>query len=136
MSNHQERVSPWEIDSSVSLPPLSIQSSPRLKKLRTSQQAPSVLDSHFAGTDLTFLNPFVLCCHYVVSVLHWTVFILEPTVCWKEVSLLRSVYTYTLPSQILHRVYSCCCHYFVITLKFGFFSRFCYFIRRECSFRL
>ncbi|KAK4356407.1 hypothetical protein RND71_025378 [Anisodus tanguticus] len=48
MSNHQERVSPWEIDSSVSLPPLSI-SSPRLKKLRTSQQAPSVLDSHFAG---------------------------------------------------------------------------------------
>lgn len=49
MSNHQERVSPWEIDSSVSLPPLSIQSSPRLKKLRTSQQAPSVLDSHFAG---------------------------------------------------------------------------------------
>lgn len=69
MSNHQERVSPWEIDSSVSLPPLSIQSSPRLKKLRTSQQAPSVLDSHFAGTDLTFLNPFVLCCHYVVWVL-------------------------------------------------------------------
>ncbi|KAJ8551899.1 hypothetical protein K7X08_028342 [Anisodus acutangulus] len=49
MSNHQERVSPWEIDSSVSLPPLSIQSSPRLKKMRTSQQAPSVLDSHFAG---------------------------------------------------------------------------------------
>ncbi|XP_059314661.1 auxin response factor 4 [Lycium ferocissimum] len=49
MSNHQERVSPWEIDSSVSLPPLSIQSSPRLKKLRTSQQAPLVLDSHFAG---------------------------------------------------------------------------------------
>ncbi|CAN4119374.1 unnamed protein product [Withania somnifera] len=49
MSNHQERVSPWEIDSSVSLPPLSIQSSPRLKKLRASQQAPSVLDSHFAG---------------------------------------------------------------------------------------
>ncbi|XP_021610595.1 auxin response factor 4 isoform X3 [Manihot esculenta] len=34
-SDHQERVSPWEIDPSVSLPPLSIQSSPRLKKLRT-----------------------------------------------------------------------------------------------------
>nr|ACV91105.1 putative ARF4 protein [Petunia x hybrida] len=48
MNNHQERVSPWEIDSSVSLPPLSIQSSPRLKKLRTSQQAQPV-DSHFAG---------------------------------------------------------------------------------------
>ncbi|XP_022944015.1 auxin response factor 4-like isoform X1 [Cucurbita moschata] len=40
-SDHQERVSPWEIDPSVSLPPLSVQSSPRLKKLRTSlQEAP------------------------------------------------------------------------------------------------
>lgn len=38
-TDHQERVSPWEIDPSVSLPPLSIQSSPRLKKLRTSLQA-------------------------------------------------------------------------------------------------
>ncbi|KAK4851999.1 hypothetical protein QYF36_020177 [Acer negundo] len=38
-SDHQERVSPWEIDRSVSLPPLNIQSSPRLKKLRTSVQA-------------------------------------------------------------------------------------------------
>ncbi|KAG6681804.1 hypothetical protein I3842_13G107800 [Carya illinoinensis] len=37
-SGHQDRVSPWEIDPSVSLPPLSIQSSPRLKKLRTSLQ--------------------------------------------------------------------------------------------------
>ncbi|XP_040995261.1 auxin response factor 4-like isoform X1 [Juglans microcarpa x Juglans regia] len=35
-SDHTDRVSPWEIDPSVSLPPLSIQSSPRLKKLRTS----------------------------------------------------------------------------------------------------
>ncbi|KAF2321779.1 hypothetical protein GH714_002743 [Hevea brasiliensis] len=35
VSDHQERVSLWEIDPSVSLPPLSIQSSPRLKKLRT-----------------------------------------------------------------------------------------------------
>ncbi|KAK1373618.1 Auxin response factor [Heracleum sosnowskyi] len=34
-----DRVSPWEIDLSVSLPPLSIPSSPRLKKLRTSLQA-------------------------------------------------------------------------------------------------
>ncbi|XP_050213358.1 auxin response factor 4 isoform X2 [Mercurialis annua] len=38
MSNHQERVSSWEIDPSASLPPLSIQSSPRLKKLRTGLQ--------------------------------------------------------------------------------------------------
>ncbi|KAK2643311.1 hypothetical protein Ddye_025074 [Dipteronia dyeriana] len=38
-SDHQERVSPWEIDRSVSLPPLNIQSSPRMKKLRTSLQA-------------------------------------------------------------------------------------------------
>ncbi|KAJ6291079.1 hypothetical protein OIU76_023185 [Salix suchowensis] len=39
ISDHQERVSPWEIDTSVSLPPLIIQSSPRLKKLRTGLQA-------------------------------------------------------------------------------------------------
>lgn len=39
-SDHQEQVSPWEIDRSVSLPPLSIQSSPRMKKLRTGLQAP------------------------------------------------------------------------------------------------
>ncbi|CAN8252646.1 unnamed protein product [Cochlearia groenlandica] len=32
MSDHQERVSPWEIDPSVSLPPLTIQSSPRPKR--------------------------------------------------------------------------------------------------------
>lgn len=38
VSDRQERVSPWEIDVSVSLPPLSMQSSPRLKKLRTSLQ--------------------------------------------------------------------------------------------------
>lgn len=38
-SDHQEQVSPWEIDRSVSLPPLSIQSSPRVKKLRTGLQA-------------------------------------------------------------------------------------------------
>ncbi|CAO2812948.1 unnamed protein product [Amaranthus hypochondriacus] len=35
VSDQQERVSPWEIDPSVSLPSLSIQSSPRIKKLRT-----------------------------------------------------------------------------------------------------
>ncbi|KAJ1381699.1 PB1 domain [Sesbania bispinosa] len=39
--NHQDRVSPWEIDPSAPLPPLSIQSSPRLKKLRTGLQVSS-----------------------------------------------------------------------------------------------
>ncbi|KAE8683655.1 Auxin response factor 4 [Hibiscus syriacus] len=34
-----QRVSPWEIDPSVSLPPLGIQPSPRLKKMRTGPQA-------------------------------------------------------------------------------------------------
>ncbi|KAI4334428.1 hypothetical protein L6164_019123 [Bauhinia variegata] len=46
-SNHQERVCPWEIDPCVSFPPLSIQSSPRLKKLRTGLQGAS--PSHFVG---------------------------------------------------------------------------------------
>lgn len=36
ISNHEERVSPWEIDFSASFPTLSIQNSPRIKKLRTS----------------------------------------------------------------------------------------------------
>ncbi|XP_061354948.1 auxin response factor 4 isoform X2 [Gastrolobium bilobum] len=40
-TNHEDRVSPWEIDPSASLPPLSIQSSRRLKKLRTGLQAAS-----------------------------------------------------------------------------------------------
>ncbi|KAI3461452.1 hypothetical protein Pfo_018115 [Paulownia fortunei] len=35
MSTHQERVSPWEIDFSGNYAPLSIQSSPRMKKLRS-----------------------------------------------------------------------------------------------------
>ncbi|MBA0684091.1 hypothetical protein Goari_025698 [Gossypium aridum] len=39
MIDRHERVSPWEIDPSASLPPFSIQSSPRLKKLRTGPQA-------------------------------------------------------------------------------------------------
>ncbi|CAK9174401.1 unnamed protein product [Ilex paraguariensis] len=39
VSDHHGRVSPWEIDPSDSLSPLSIQSSPRLKKLRTNLQA-------------------------------------------------------------------------------------------------
>ncbi|GMI92310.1 auxin response factor 4 [Hibiscus trionum] len=47
-SDHQERVSPWEIDPSVSLPPLSIQSSSRLKKLRTGLQT-SALNSPITG---------------------------------------------------------------------------------------
>ncbi|KAK8707440.1 hypothetical protein V6N13_058501 [Hibiscus sabdariffa] len=37
--DRHERVSPWEIDPSVSLQPLGMQSSPRLKKLRTGPQA-------------------------------------------------------------------------------------------------
>ncbi|XP_073222544.1 LOW QUALITY PROTEIN: auxin response factor 4 [Cicer arietinum] len=40
-TKHQDRVSPWEIDPSTSLPPLNIQSSRRLKKLRTGLQADS-----------------------------------------------------------------------------------------------
>lgn len=40
-TNHQDRISPWEIDPSTPLPPLSIQSSPRLKKPRTSLQVAS-----------------------------------------------------------------------------------------------
>ncbi|KAI4368781.1 hypothetical protein MLD38_017296 [Melastoma candidum] len=38
MNRSQERISPWDIDPSVSLSPLSIQSSPRLKRQRTSLQ--------------------------------------------------------------------------------------------------
>ncbi|BBH04940.1 auxin response factor 4 [Prunus dulcis] len=49
-NDHQERVSLWEIDPSVSLPPLSIQSSPRLmKKLRTSLQTTLPNNSITAG---------------------------------------------------------------------------------------
>ncbi|KAK7244417.1 hypothetical protein RIF29_39238 [Crotalaria pallida] len=40
-TNHQDHVSPWEIDPSASLPQFSIQSSPRPKKLRMGQQATS-----------------------------------------------------------------------------------------------
>ncbi|KAM1309755.1 hypothetical protein ACFX13_006568 [Malus domestica] len=48
-NDHQERVSLWEVDPSVSLPPLSIQSSPRLKKLRTSLQGTPPIPSITAG---------------------------------------------------------------------------------------
>ncbi|XAR60463.1 hypothetical protein NMG60_11033860 [Bertholletia excelsa] len=47
-NDRQERVSPWEIDPSVCLPPLSIQSSPRLKKLRSGLQA-STPDNPITG---------------------------------------------------------------------------------------
>lgn len=40
-ANHQDRVSPWDIDPSGHLPPMNIQSSPRLKKLRTGLQVAS-----------------------------------------------------------------------------------------------
>lgn len=53
-SDHQERVSPWEIDPSVSLPHLSVQSSPRLKKLRTSLQAPP--NNPFTGMSLQIMD--------------------------------------------------------------------------------
>ncbi|GFQ02067.1 auxin response factor 4 [Phtheirospermum japonicum] len=39
MTNHQERVSPWEIDSSGSYAPLSLESSPRVKRLRSTLRA-------------------------------------------------------------------------------------------------
>ncbi|TKY67250.1 Auxin response factor 4 [Spatholobus suberectus] len=53
-TNHQDRVSPWEIDPSAPLPPLSIQSSPRLKKLRTGLQvaSPSHLITAARGSGL------------------------------------------------------------------------------------
>ncbi|XP_077239190.1 auxin response factor 4 [Tasmannia lanceolata] len=41
MSAHQERVSPWEIEPSISLPAFSIPSGPRSKKLRTSWHSSS-----------------------------------------------------------------------------------------------
>ncbi|KAK8550728.1 hypothetical protein V6N13_119233 [Hibiscus sabdariffa] len=47
-SDHQQRVSPWEIDPSASLPPLSIQSSSRLKKLRTGLQT-AAMNSPITG---------------------------------------------------------------------------------------
>lgn len=50
-TKHQDRVSPWEIDPSTSLPPLNIQSSRRLKKLRTGLQADS------PGHLITGMNP-------------------------------------------------------------------------------
>ncbi|GAB2285093.1 ADP-ribosylation factor 4 [Dionaea muscipula] len=45
VSDHRECVSPWEIDPSISLPPLSMHS-PKLKKLRAGLQAPPLSLSH------------------------------------------------------------------------------------------
>ncbi|WJX74213.1 hypothetical protein P8452_57888 [Trifolium repens] len=53
-TNRQDRVSPWEIDPSNSLPPLNIQSSRRLKKLRTDLQADST--SHLITGDGGFMD--------------------------------------------------------------------------------
>ncbi|RYQ98035.1 hypothetical protein Ahy_B08g094109 isoform A [Arachis hypogaea] len=53
-TNHQDRVSPWEIDPSASLPPLSMQCSPRLKKLRTGLQAAS--SSHLITGGTGFMD--------------------------------------------------------------------------------
>uniref|UniRef100_A0A2P2LYQ5 Auxin response factor n=1 Tax=Rhizophora mucronata TaxID=61149 RepID=A0A2P2LYQ5_RHIMU len=49
-SNHKKRVSPWEIDPSVSLQPLSIQPPPRLKKLRSGLH-PTPPNNPINGTD-------------------------------------------------------------------------------------
>lgn len=50
MCNNEERISPWEIEHSVSLPPpLSIQSSPRIKKLRTTLHETDP-ENHNTGT--------------------------------------------------------------------------------------
>ncbi|KAJ8768660.1 hypothetical protein K2173_023564 [Erythroxylum novogranatense] len=48
VNDRQERVSPWEIDPSVSIPPLSIESPQRLKKLRTGLRTIPP-DNHTAG---------------------------------------------------------------------------------------
>lgn len=53
MSSHQERVCPWEIDFPVPFPPLGIQSSPRMKKLRTClQSSPHVSSIAATGSSL------------------------------------------------------------------------------------
>lgn len=55
MCNNEERISPWEIEHSVSLPPpLSIQSSSRLKKLRTTLHETDP-ENHISGT-ISFLK--------------------------------------------------------------------------------
>ncbi|KAK9158279.1 hypothetical protein Scep_004853 [Stephania cephalantha] len=48
VSDHQDRVSPWEIEPFVSLPGMTSPSAPRLKKPRTSLM-PSSPDNHLAG---------------------------------------------------------------------------------------
>ncbi|KAK7261385.1 hypothetical protein RIF29_27694 [Crotalaria pallida] len=53
-TNHQDRVSPWDIEPSASLPPLSIQSSPRLKKLRTG--LPGASPSHLVTGGCGFMD--------------------------------------------------------------------------------
>ncbi|XP_073066427.1 auxin response factor 4-like [Primulina eburnea] len=49
VSNHQDRVSPWDIEFSCNFAPPSIQSSPRIKKLRSNLQATPPLGSPFFG---------------------------------------------------------------------------------------
>ncbi|CAI9776435.1 unnamed protein product [Fraxinus pennsylvanica] len=51
MRDHQDRVSPWDIDFSVPFPHLSIHSSPRIKKLRSSLPV-TPHDSQIAGNSL------------------------------------------------------------------------------------
>lgn len=61
MSNHQERVSPWDIDFSGNYAPLSIQSSPRLKKLRSNPQlTPPISGAYlFISFDFLILHRFL-----------------------------------------------------------------------------
>ncbi|XP_027086520.1 auxin response factor 4-like isoform X2 [Coffea arabica] len=56
-SNRHERVSPWEIDFSASFANMSIQTSPRMKKLRTCMQA-DVQNSSRNGADLLSPMPY------------------------------------------------------------------------------
>ncbi|KAL3518357.1 hypothetical protein ACH5RR_020946 [Cinchona calisaya] len=56
-SDHHERVSPWEIDFSASFPTLSIQTSPRMKKLRSCMQA-ETQNSSRNGADLLLPMPY------------------------------------------------------------------------------
>ncbi|XP_057454391.1 auxin response factor 4-like isoform X2 [Lotus japonicus] len=64
-TNHQDRVSPWEVDPSASLSPLSIQASRRLKKPRTDLEADSpnhliTGGSGFMGFEESVRSPKVL----------------------------------------------------------------------------
>lgn len=56
MSNHQERVSPWDIDFSGNYAPLSVQSSPRMKKLRSNPQPTPPIPGAYLTISFNFLT--------------------------------------------------------------------------------